>query len=205
MISWLSGKVIHRQAGEIIIDVNGVGYEVSVPISALDNFVVNQEAQLFIHYAQREDGVYLYGFNSLEERKLFRELLRVSGIGPKSALLIMSGMSGAELLQTVKNGDTSALIRLPGIGKKTAERLIVELKDRFNSKAHSIKFDNQELATSANLPFAQSEAIEALIALELKPQEAADLVAKAIKINAELEKADTAVIIKAALALKLKK
>ncbi|MBP3194376.1 MAG: Holliday junction branch migration protein RuvA [Cardiobacteriaceae bacterium] len=205
MISWLSGKVIHRQAGEIIIDVNGVGYEVSVPISALDNFVVNKEAQLFIHYAQREDGVYLYGFNSLEERKLFRELLRVSGIGPKSALLIMSGMSGAELLQTVKNGDTSALIRLPGIGKKTAERLIVELKDRFNSKAHSIKFDNQDIQATANLPFAQSEAIEALIALELKPQEAADLVSKAIKINAELEKADTAVIIKAALALKLKK
>ena len=130
MIAYLRGTVLVKQAGQIILETGGVGYELAVPLSVLERVHEGQEAALFVHHAVRDDGHYLYGFHTLEQRSWFRELIRVSGIGPKIALLILSGFDVEMLAQTVRNQDSAALIKLPGVGKKTAERLLIELNDR---------------------------------------------------------------------------
>ena len=130
MIAYLRGTVLLKQAGQIIIETGGVGYEVSVPLAVLERVHEGQEAALFVHHAVRDDGHYLYGFLTLQQRGWFREMIRVSGIGPKIALLILSGFDVDMLTQIVRNQDSAALIKLPGVGKKTAERLLIELNDR---------------------------------------------------------------------------
>jgi len=131
MIGRLRGILAHKQPPWLVVDVGGVGYELEAPMSTLyDLPEVGREVSLFTHYAVREDHVALYGFLTEAERRLFRDVQKVSGIGAKIALAILSGASVQQFSQWLQTGDITALSKIPGIGKKTAERLVVELRDR---------------------------------------------------------------------------
>ncbi len=131
MIGRLRGTLVHKQPPWLMIDVGGVGYELEAPMSTFyDLPEVGRDVVLFTHYAQKEDAVALYGFMREIERRLFRDVQKVTGIGAKIALAILSGASVDEFARLVQTGDVTALTRIPGIGKKTAERIVVELRDR---------------------------------------------------------------------------
>jgi len=133
MISRLSGALLEVNPPYVVIDVAGVGYEVEVPHSVLDGLPpVGQPLVLRTHFQVTQDHQSLYGFATARERTLFRQLLKISGIGAKLALTILSGASGDNLARWVADGDTAALVKLPGIGKKTAERIIIELRDKLD-------------------------------------------------------------------------
>ena len=131
MIGRLRGVLVHKQPPWLVVDVHGVGYELEAPMSTFyDLPEVGREVSLFTHYAQKEDSVSLYGFLTEAERRLFRDVQKVSGIGAKIALAVLSGASVNQFALLVQAGDGTALTRIPGIGKKTAERIVVELRDR---------------------------------------------------------------------------
>ncbi len=133
MISRLSGTLLEVNPPHVVIDVGGVGYEVEVPNSVLDGLPqVGQPVVLLTHFQVTQDHQSLYGFATTRERTLFRQLLKISGIGAKLALTILSGASGDQLARFVADGDAAALTKLPGIGKKTAERIIIELRDKLD-------------------------------------------------------------------------
>lgn len=200
MIGWLQGIVLHKQGNQVILNVNGVGYEVGVPISILEQLVQGQQAELFIHHTQREDGQYLYGFSSVAQRQLFRELIRISGIGPKLGLLVLSSFTVENFITIVRENNANALLKLSGVGKKTAERLLIELKDRVGGQSAWATVVSAEEFGVMPLASAAQEAVEALMALELKPADAAKLVEGALK---QAPEADTATLIRTALQLKL--
>ncbi|MEF3082644.1 Holliday junction branch migration protein RuvA [Luteimonas sp. SMYT11W] len=131
MIGRLRGTLAHKAPPWLVIDVNGVGYELEAPMSTFyDLPEVGREVALFTHYAQKEDSVSLYGFLHESERRLFRDVQKVTGIGAKIALAVLSGVSVDAFARLVQTGDVAALTKIPGIGKKTAERMVVELRDR---------------------------------------------------------------------------
>lgn len=169
MIGRLRGILAYKQPPWLVIDVGGVGYELEAPMSTFyDLPELGREVALFTHYAQKEDSVALYGFLREGERRLFRDVQRVSGIGAKIALAVLSGVSVDEFARLVQSGDVTALTRIPGIGKKTAERMVVELKDR----AADFGGGGAPLAGQAGAD-AVSEATVALQQLGYKPAEAA--------------------------------
>ena len=174
MIARLAGTLIHKQAPLMVIDVAGVGYEVEAPLPVFDDLPeIGQAIVILTHLSVKDDSHTLYGFSSEDERTLFRQLLKISGIGAKLALTILSGASGQELARYVAERDSASLIRIPGIGKKTAERIIIELQDKlgFTAQAGSVT-----VAGGPALPAdALSEAITALIALGYKPQESSSM------------------------------
>jgi Holliday junction DNA helicase RuvA len=168
MIGRLKGILIHKAPPWIVVDVGGVGYELEVPMSTFyDLPEVGGEVFLFTHYAQKDDSVALYGFLREAERRLFRDVQKVSGIGAKIALAVLSGVSVDEFARLVQNSDVAALTRIPGIGKKTAERMVVELRDR---AADLVTAPAGHVASVCGDPV--SEAITALLALGYKPAEA---------------------------------
>ena len=190
MIGRLKGLLAHKQPPWLVIDVHGVGYELEAPMSTFyDLPEVGREVALFTHYAQKEDSVALYGFLTEAERRLFRDVQKVTGIGAKIALAVLSGASVQDFARLVQAGDVTALCRIPGIGKKTAERIIVELRDRAT-----------DFATGSSTPMsgvpadAQSEAVIALQQLGYKPAEAARMARDATAAGD-----DTATIIRKAL------
>ena len=131
MIGRLKGILIHKQPPWLVVDVHGVGYELEAPMSTFYELAdVGREVSLFTHYAQKEDSVSLYGFLTEAERRLFRDVQKVSGIGARIALAVLSGTSVGQFAVLVQSGDVAALTKIPGIGKKTAERMVVELRDR---------------------------------------------------------------------------
>ena len=169
MIGRLKGILVHKQPPWLVIDVHGVGYELEAPMSTFyDLPEVGREVALFTHYAQKEDSVSLYGFLREAERRLFRDVQKVSGIGAKIALAVLSGVSVDEFGRLVHAGDVTALTRIPGIGKKTAERMVVELRDRAADFVGSGTAALPGVAADA-----QSEATSALQQLGYKPAEAA--------------------------------
>jgi Holliday junction DNA helicase RuvA len=168
MIGRLKGILIHKQPPWLVIDVHGVGYELEAPMSTFyDLPAVGGEVALFTHYAQKEDSVALYGFLSESERRLFRDVQKVSGIGARIALAVLSGASVDAFARLVQAGDVAALTRIPGIGKKTAERMVVELRDRAADLASGAPATAGGVATDP-----LSEAIVALQQLGYKPAEA---------------------------------
>ena len=170
MIGRLKGILAHKQPPWLVVDVNGVGYELEAPMSTFyDLPEVGREVSLFTHYAQKEDSVALYGFLREGERRLFRDVQKVSGIGAKIALAVLSGASVDEFARLLQTGDITALTRIPGIGKKTAERMVVELRDR----AADFGAGGGPLAGNAGIGDAQTEATVALQQLGYKPAEAA--------------------------------
>ncbi|MGK0674163.1 MAG: Holliday junction branch migration protein RuvA [Halothiobacillaceae bacterium] len=192
MIGRLKGQLVSKQPPWLLVDVNGVGYEVEVPMSTLyDLPATGQDVSLLIHTVVREDAFLLYGFLREAERSLFRHLLKVNGVGAKLALAILSGMNAQEFADAVRRNDVSTLVRLPGIGRKTAERLIIEMRDRLGEDLVGSISSGAVLAEHGAL----EEAIIALEALGYKPAEAARMV-RAVPDAAGLEAEE---IIRAAL------
>ena len=171
MIARLAGTLIHKLPPLMVIDIAGVGYEVEAPLSVFyDLPEIGQAVVILTHLSIKDDSHTLYGFSSEGERTLFRQLLKISGIGAKLALTILSGASGDELARYVAERDAAALTRLPGIGKKTAERIIIELRDKLDYLPAGAAL----AASGGPAPAggALGEATNALIALGYKPQEA---------------------------------
>ena len=175
MIGRLKGILIHKQPPWLVIDVGGVGYELEAPMSTFYDLPdVGREVILFTHHAQREDSVSLYGFLRESERRLFRDVQKVSGIGAKIALAVLSGVAVDEFARQVQTGDIAALTRIPGIGKKTAERMVVELRDRVAD------LGSNPLGSSSLSNDPQSEATIALQQLGYKPAEAVRMARDAV-------------------------
>ncbi len=174
MIGRLHGKIIEKTPPEIVLDVQGVGYELLLPMTSFYNLPnVGEETTLFTHLSIREDAHLLFGFSEKIDRTLFRDLIRTNGVGPKLALAILSAMSVYDFATAIENEDVAKLTKIPGIGKKTAERLLVELKGKFKSVAQTDFFMEQSShqATQINTPNPTDEAKEALIALGYKATE----------------------------------
>jgi Holliday junction DNA helicase RuvA len=175
MIGLLRGKLLHKQPPHLLLDVGGVGYEIDAPMTTFyDLPAVGAEVTLYTHLAVREDAHTLYGFARAADRDLFRDLLRVNGVGARLALTILSGMDTASFAGCVQAGDTAALVRLPGIGKKTAERLVIELRDRLEAPAAPGVVPPAGAAARPASPV--EEAVSALVGLGYKPQEASRMV-----------------------------
>ncbi|HTO20810.1 MAG TPA: Holliday junction branch migration protein RuvA [Pseudomonas sp.] len=180
MIGRLRGTLADKLPPFLLLDVNGVGYELEVPMTTLYRLPpVGDSLTLYTHLVVREDAQLLYGFAEKRERELFRELIRLNGVGPKLALALMSGLEVDELVRCVQAQDTSTLVKIPGVGKKTAERLLVELKDRFKAweAIPGIAPLVLEPSGQAAVSSAENDAVSALIALGFKPQEASRAVA----------------------------
>ncbi|PTU77061.1 Holliday junction branch migration protein RuvA [Pseudomonas indoloxydans] len=180
MIGRLRGTLAEKQPPHLLLDVNGVGYELEVPMTTLYRLpTVGEPVTLHTHLVVREDAHLLYGFFEKRERELFRELIRLNGVGPKLALALMSGLEVDELVRCVQAQDTAALVKVPGVGKKTAERLLVELKDRFKAweSIPSIAPLVAEPQLAQAVSSAENDAVSALISLGYKPQEASRAVA----------------------------
>jgi Holliday junction DNA helicase RuvA len=166
MIGRLSGILLEKTPPLVLIDCNGVGYECEVPMSTFYNLpAVGEKVVMLTHFVVREDAQLLYGFGSSQERATFRQLLKVNGIGAKSALSILSGLSIDELVQAVALQETTMLTRVPGVGKKTAERLLLELKDKFTIDGVAAMNSNQPKSAS-------SDVLNALLALGYNEREA---------------------------------
>ncbi len=174
MIGRLTGILLEKQPPQILLDVNGVGYEVDAPMSTFYRLpALGEKTTLHTHLVVREDAQLLYAFADKRDRQLFRELIRLNGVGPKLALALMSGLEVDELIGAVQAQDINALTRVPGVGKKTAERLLVELKGKFTAW-ESLSGGVAPLAAGQTQPAPSqtSDAVSALIALGYKPQEA---------------------------------
>lgn len=182
MIGRIKGIVIEKQAPDCLIDVQGVGYEVLVSLNTFFGIPGAGEAvTLHTHFVVREDVQQLYGFISLSERTLFRHLIKVNGVGPKMALAILSGMSADDFALCVHNNDIATLVKLPGVGKKTAERLLIEMRDKMGD------IDTTEAgiakARRGAQPDIAAEAESALIALGYKPADAAKIISRVADEN----------------------
>ena len=174
MIGRLRGEIVYKQPPYLMVEVNGVGYELESPMSTFYNLPApGEQVILFTHLAVREDAHVLHGFFNDSERTLFRTLLRISGVGAKMALAILSGMSAEEFARCVQRDDTAALMRLPGIGKKTAERLVIEMRDRLDRLESVAGVPARGGTVAANAGATPvSDAVGALVALGYKPLEA---------------------------------
>ena len=171
MIGRISGTLLEKNPPQIVVDANGLGYEIDVPMSTFYGLpATGQPVRLFTHFAVREDGHFLYGFASEDERRAFRQLLKVSGIGARTALAVLSGLSVADLASAVTLQEAGRLVKIPGIGKKTAERLLLELRDKLGNALPT-------LPSAAHLPVdaaneARNDILNALLALGYNEREA---------------------------------
>ncbi|MDF3054101.1 MAG: Holliday junction branch migration protein RuvA [Gammaproteobacteria bacterium] len=173
MIGRLRGTLLEKCPPHLLIDVGGVAYEVSAPMFTFYHLPdIGQQATLHTHLVVREDAQLLFGFMHMHERALFRSLIKVSAVGPKLALAILSGMEAQHFVGCVMQNDTDSLVRIPGIGKKTAERLVIEMRDRLNDWQVAETALTAPICAENVLDNAKQEAISALIALGYKPQEA---------------------------------
>jgi holliday junction DNA helicase RuvA len=171
MIGSLRGRIFAKAPPQLTVEVGGVGYELEAPMSTFFHLpALGAEVHLLTHLVVREDAHVLYGFGTEAERRLFRSLIRVSGVGPKIALALLSGISVADFYQCVQSEDISALTRVPGIGRKTAERLIVEMRDRLATPEAT-----SGAAAAGTAASAEAEAYDALVALGYRPAEATRL------------------------------
>jgi Holliday junction DNA helicase RuvA len=165
MIGRINGKLVEKHPPQIIVNVNGVGYEIDVPMSTFYQLPANgAEVALYTHLLVREDAHQLFGFATEAERGVFRQLLKISGVGARTALAVLSGLSVADLRETVSSQDGGRLTKIPGIGKKTAERLLLELRD---------KLDGAAIATAGVGDRRQDDIVNALLALGYNEREAA--------------------------------
>lgn len=187
MIARLSGTLLDKSPPLLVIDVNGVGYEIEAPLGVFSDLPENgQQVAIVIHHHFSQDSQTLYGFASLGEREVFRKLLKISGIGAKMALNILSGANGEELARYVSTADVASLTRLPGIGKKTAERIIMELRDKLTD----VGTGAGGTAMPAGAPVAAdpvTEASHALTSLGYKPAEVSRMVASVAEAGMDAE------------------
>lgn len=185
MIGNIRGIILEKQPPEVLIEAGGVGYEVQVPMTSFYELPeIGQEANLCIHFVVREDAQLLFGFANKRERAVFRELIKASGVGPKLALTILSGMNAQQFMQCVSLEDVTGLTKLPGVGKKTAERLVIEMRDRLSKLAKDQGYA-ETVHLTPDLPVentfvqrtdSKEEALSALIALGYKPPLASKII-----------------------------
>ncbi|MBW4933467.1 Holliday junction branch migration protein RuvA [Marinobacter sp. F4206] len=187
MLGRIRGLLIEKAPGQVLVECAGLGYEIDIPYTTFFHLPENgQEVTLHTHFAVREDAQHLYGFASRLDRDLFRLLIKVNGVGPKLAVGILSGLDAQQFIRCVEARDANALVKLPGVGKKTAERLLIEMTDRIGQlegqfvpaspEATGAGVTGQELPVRGQDPRDEAEA--ALIALGYKPQEAAKVISK---------------------------
>lgn len=177
MIGFLRGKLAAKHPPQLLVDVGGVGYEVEAPMSTFYGLPgVGADVHLFTHLVVREDAHVLFGFGTERERSLFRELIKVSGVGPRIALAILSGVTVDQFHRCVEAQDVASLVRVPGIGRKTAERLVIEMRDRLKGLAGPAFVPGS--GPSSGPSGAQAEAFAALVALGYKPPEVTRLLQK---------------------------
>jgi len=205
MIGRIKGILLDKQVNQILLDVSGLAYEIEVPMSTLFQLPeTGRETILHTHLVVREDAQLLYGFFEGHERTLFRLLIKLNGVGPKMALGILSGLNIRELAECVRHNDLNALVRLPGVGKKTAERLIIELRDKLEDW-YSEENESVHDGTSAQLSGQTNsrslrEAEDALIALGYKPQDANKAINQvALKLESEGQEIETSLLVRLAL------
>ena len=176
MIGQIKGTLIHKDPPMMLVDVNGVGYEIEAPVRVFFELPeLNSDVTIITHMLVREDAQILYGFNNYGQRELFRKLLKVNGIGAKSALAVLSTMSVDEFVAMIQSQDVAAIVKIPGVGKKTAQRLIIEMRDKLGDVSQddiSLPGNGAQAANLGNMPAtAQSEALIALQSLGFRPQE----------------------------------
>ncbi|GFO74295.1 Holliday junction DNA helicase RuvA [Bathymodiolus platifrons methanotrophic gill symbiont] len=179
MIGFIRGKLVTKTPPLLVLDVQGVGYEIEAPMTTFYNLPpMGETVHLHTHLVVREDAHILFGFSTEADRVMFRALIKVNGVGPKLALTILSGQSADEFHRCIQDNDTAALIRLPGVGKKTAERLIIEMRDKLPARDESSIDNTSSGQGSENQPRsnAKQEAISALCALGYKAQDASKMV-----------------------------
>lgn len=195
MIGRLRGLILEKQPPLVLLEIQGVGYEIHLPMTCFYALPeTGQEAIVYTHFVVREDAQLLFGFTNKQERTLFRELIKVNGVGPKLALAILSGMSAQQFVNTVERQDISALVKLPGVGTKTAERLVVEMKDRFKGMHGDLfavggvnEIPLTPAASAVPVDDPESEAVSALVSLGYKPQEASRMISKVARPDADCE------------------
>ncbi|EEV24704.1 Holliday junction DNA helicase RuvA [Actinobacillus minor 202] len=189
MIGRLHGKIIEKQPPEMLLDVQGVGYELLLPMTSFYNLPqIGEDTTIFTHLVVREDAHLLFGFAQKQDRMLFRELIKTNGVGPKLALAILSAMSVSQFASAVENEELAKLTKIPGIGRKTAERLLVELKGKFKGLSQTdlfIEQPHETIMTSSAEP--SDEARDALIALGYKPADAEKMIKKVNLVGATSE------------------
>ena len=196
MISFVKGKLLEKDPTALLIDVNGIGYEIFVPMTTFYSLgEINSEVSLYTHFVVREDAQQLYGFKTKVDKKVFQELIKVSGIGARTAIAILSGMDCKTLLHCVENKDYGLLSSVPGIGKKTAERLVVEISDKLLKLASEIHGNSDNISSSTSLSSDNTQAtqnnvsssssifnesVDALLALGYKKKDAEKMVRSTI-------------------------
>lgn len=174
MIGKIRGIILEKQPPYLLVDVHGVGYELSAPMSTFYHLPeIGKEIALLTHFVVREDAQMLFGFHTATERQLFRTLLKVNGVGPRLALTILSSLEANAFIQCVLNNDAASLVRVPGIGKKTAERLLIEMRDKLPEwQPEASATEGTSLKPSSGRQMVLQDAIAALVTLGYKPQEA---------------------------------
>jgi Holliday junction DNA helicase RuvA len=192
MIGRIQGTLVRKDPPMMLVDVAGVGYEIEAPVRVFFELPeINAEVTIITHLLVREDAQILYGFNNYQQRELFRKLLKVNGIGAKSALAVLSTMSCDEFIAMIQSQDVVAIVKIPGVGKKTAQRLIIEMRDKLGDVASddiSIPGNGAQAANLSSMPAtAQSEALIALQSLGFRPQEVNMLIKQVAKDNMTAE------------------
>ena len=198
MIGSLSGKVIRIDGITVLFEVGGVGYEVDLPMSSLARLQVNNSYFLYVHHVQREDAQLLFGFLTVEERSLFRTLIKVNGLGPKMALAVLSTFSVADFTALILNEQSKSLEQIPGVGKKTASRMVVELKDRLKNFSLGSSQNPSVAGPAEEVSDSFAEALSAMTALGYREVDALKWVKAVVAKDPSLS---TQQIIVAALSL----
>ena len=192
MISYIKGEIVYSDAEGVIIENNGIGYRVIVPAFSAQK-LCSQRGEVIVHtyMSVREDGITLFGFASPEERELYEKLISVSGIGPKAAVSILGALTPSQLIAAIISADSAAIARAPGIGKKTAQRVILDLKDKLGSEAIAEAFDVSDAAAVSETAAAgddRSEAVVALVALGYSRSEAVKAVSRIYTEGMDVQK-----------------
>jgi Holliday junction DNA helicase RuvA len=175
MIGWLKGELKVKQPPLLLVDVGGVGYEVLAPMTTFYQLPESGTVEIFTHFVVREDAQQLYGFSDTNDRALFRQLIKINGVGPKLALAILSSIDTDAFVESVESSDVNRLVKIPGIGKKTAERLLVEMKDKLKDLGFTIN-PKQSVSQRVSSSSITAEAESALVALGYKLQDAIKMI-----------------------------
>lgn len=188
MIAHLRGLVLEKHPTQVIVDVGGVGYDVAIPVTTYTGLPEEgQEVKLRIHFHVREDAILLYGFLTVDEKLLFEKLISVSGIGPKLSLAILSGLATADLVVAIRGGQVTQLVRIPGVGKKTAERLVLELKDKLDTITLAGATAVAGTKSARNFSVLEEDVISALLNLGGQRPQAETAIQKARQAGAPQE------------------
>lgn len=186
MIAHLTGTILSKQPNAVVIDVNGVGYEVTIPVSTFYELGdVGAQASLRVHTHVREDAIMLFGFRTSREKELFLRLTSVSGIGPKLGITFLSGTSPDDLIAAIRSNDLARLVSIPGVGRKTAERVVIELRDKIGQLALLDSDVSSAPSTAVDVDATRDDVVAALVSLGYQKALAEKIVAKVLEVESD--------------------